>query len=287
LNNDFINSKFLCIFVPNKPIMKIKAFLLVFTALAFFATCGTKKNGQKRHFNMYTLAQDRELGANTAHYLDSNQREYPSLDSLKYQEAYRYLYKIRDAILNSGKVIHRDDFAWRLRIIHDDSTLNAFCTPGGYIYVYTGLMKYLDSEDQLAGVMGHEIAHADCRHSTRQMTDMGLIGAGAQIVTGGRANMAQIVSGLIGLKFSRNHETEADGKSVEYLCPTAYHANGGARFFEKLEAAGSGRQPAFLSTHPAPKDRIEHFNNLATTMGCTGKSDFASEYKRMIATLPK
>ena len=57
-----------------------------------------------------------------------------------------------------------------LRIIHDDSTLNAFCTPGGYIYIYTGILKFLDSEDEFAGVLGHEIAHADLRHSTRQMT---------------------------------------------------------------------------------------------------------------------
>jgi len=65
---------------------------------------------------------------------------------------------------------HKDDFAWQVKIIDDPETLNAFATPGGYIYVYTGLIKFLDTEDQLAGVMGHEIAHADLRHSTRQMT---------------------------------------------------------------------------------------------------------------------
>ena len=267
--------------------MNTKIILLSIVSAAILTMCGTKKNGEKRALNVFTLAQDRQLGAETARFIDSNTREYPPLDSMRYPEAYQYLYKIRNAILNSGKVINRDQFSWRLRIIHDDSTLNAFCTPGGYIYVYTGLMKYLDAEDQLAGVMGHEIAHADCRHSTEQMTQMNGVNVVSQILTGGRQNMSQIVSGLVGLKFSRNHETEADAKSVAYLCPTSYTASGGARFFEKLEARGGARQPAFLSTHPAPKDRIENFNNLATTMGCEGKEQYQAEYKRIIATLPK
>ena len=71
-----------------------------------------------------------------------------------------------------GKVDFKDEFDWRLRIIHDDSTLNAFCTPGGYIYIYTGILKFLDSEDEFAGVLAHEIGHADMRHSTRQMTKL-------------------------------------------------------------------------------------------------------------------
>jgi predicted Zn-dependent protease len=58
-------------------------------------------------------------------------------------------------------LVHSKDFSWRIRIIANDSVLNAFCTPGGYIYFYTGILKYLESEDQLAGVMGHEMAHAE------------------------------------------------------------------------------------------------------------------------------
>ena len=70
------------------------------------------------------------------------------------------------------------------RLIDDDKTLNAFCTPGGFIYVYTGLIKFLDSEDQLAGVMGHEIAHAALRHSTRQMTKVYGVQTLLQVATG-------------------------------------------------------------------------------------------------------
>lgn len=97
-------------------------------------------------------------------------------------------------------------------------------------------MKYLDSEDELAGVLGHEIAHADLRHSTRQMTTMYGVDVVLGAIAGNKEMIKQVSEGLIGLKFSRNHETEADSKSVEYLCPTDYNANGGGKFFEKISA---------------------------------------------------
>ena len=92
---------------------------------------------------------------------------------------------------------------------------------------------------------------------------------------------------MVGLKFSRKHETEADERSVIYLCPTEYNAAGGAGFFEKIQALGGPRQPEFLSTHPDPGNRIEHFNNSKTTLGCVGSKDFKTEYKAMVALLPK
>ncbi len=138
------------------------------TALATLALAATGLNCGK--INLFSLEDDRRLGAQVNQEILSNPGQYPVLPEAGNAEAYRYIRGITQKILNSGKVEHRDEFAWEVRIIKDDNTLNAFCTPGGYIYVYTGLIKYLDSEEQLAGVMGHEIAHADRRHSTKQMT---------------------------------------------------------------------------------------------------------------------
>jgi predicted Zn-dependent protease len=237
--------------------------------------------------NLFTVQQDRDLGAQVAEEIDNNQREYPLLDSLKYSDVYRYLYKVRDNILNSGKVDFKNDFLWRLRIIHNDSVMNAFCTPGGYIYVYTGILKFLDSEDQLAGVLGHEIGHADMRHSTRQMTQMFGVQLLLDVLAGNRVALKQITSALIGLKFSRNHEIEADERSVVYLCPTAYNADGGAGFFEKIQSLGGGKVPEFLSTHPDPGNRVEHFHNSRITLGCKGSQTFHDEYRQMLSKLPK
>jgi predicted Zn-dependent protease len=71
------------------------------------------------------------------------------------------------------------------------------------------------------------------------------------------------------------------------LCPTQYNADGGAGFFEKIQALGGARQPEFLSTHPDPGNRIEHFHNSKVTLGCKGDKKFQAEYAAMIAKLPK
>lgn len=250
-----------------------------------FSMCGTSKSGGG--FNLFTIEQDRQLGAQVASEIDNNPAQYPVLDSASNKEIYAYVYKIRNSILNSGNVKNKDEFSWRVRIIKDDNTLNAFCTPGGYIYVYTGILKYLDNEAQLAGVMGHEIGHADLRHSTRQMTKIYGVEVLLQIIAGDRQLLKQVAEGVIGLKFSRQHETEADEASVRYLCPTPYQADGGAGFFQKMQDAGSGSNPPeFLSTHPSPAGRIEHFHNAKIEQGCQGTNDFATEYKRMVAKLP-
>jgi beta-barrel assembly-enhancing protease len=262
-------------------------FLSILLLFAFLIGCKTSKNPGGRKFNLFTVQQDRDLGAQVAAEIDANKAEFPQLDSAKNRDVYAYIYKVRDKILNSGKVKHKNDFQWRIRVIKDDSTLNAFCTPGGYIYVYTGILRFLDNEAEFAGVMGHEIAHADLRHSTRQMTKIYGIQVMLEILAGERKMLKEITAGIINLKFSREHETEADYNSVMYLCPTDYNAAGGAGFFRKIEALGGSRMPQFLSTHPNPVNRIEQFENNKTTMGCSGGKDFITEYKAMVAKLPK
>lgn len=265
--------------------MKVIFKLFVFSSFLLLSSCGiTNKEGGG--FNIFTIEQDQQLGLQVATEINSQPNQYPILDSAAYPKAYEYLYEMRNTILNSGNVRHKNDFKWQLKIIHDDSTLNAFCTPGGYIYVYTGLIKFLDAEDQLAGVLAHEIAHADYRHSTRQMTQMYGVQILLQVLAGDRAALQQITSSLVGLKFSRNHETEADRGSVMYLCPTQYNAAGGAEFFKKIEELGGGRTPEFLSTHPSPTNRIEHFHEVSVEQGCEGTSNFKERYQKFIKTLP-
>lgn len=265
--------------------MKVRLLFISLLTLLIVSSCGTSKQGTG--FNIFTIQQDRELGAQVAQEIQNKPQEYPILDSAKYAEAYKYLYDIRNSILNSGNVIHKDEFVWKLRIIRDDSVRNAFCTPGGYIYVYTGLIKYLDSEEQLAGVIAHEVGHADYRHSTRQMTKIYGVQFLLDVIAGDRQAIKQITTGLIGLQFSRSHETEADKASVHYLCPTEYDAAGGAKFFEKIEAEGGGRAPEFLSTHPSPSNRIEFFYNEKLEQGCGGEETYKERYDKLIAALPK
>lgn len=231
--------------------------------------------------NLFSVQQDKELGQQVAAQIAKDPAKFPVLPEQGNEEAYRYVRKITSKILNTGQVAHRNDFAWEVKIIKDDKTLNAFCTPGGYIYVYTGLIKFLDTEDQLAGVMGHEIAHAALRHSTRQMTQTYGLTTLASIATG-KADpgmIEQVALGLASLRFSRSHETEADLHSAKYLCGTDYHADGAAGFFRKME--GKAGTPEFLSTHPNPGNRVEKIEAKAKELNCKGDKSYKTEYERI------
>lgn len=266
--------------------MRIRKFIMLslVASIISISGCGVTQEGGGG-LNLFTPDQDIELGKEVAKQIESDPQQFPILPEQGNEEAYRYIRKITNKILNSGQVKYKDKFVWEVKIIKDDETLNAFCTPGGFIYVYTGLIKYLDTEDQLAGVMAHEIAHADLRHSTRQMTKTYGIAALVSIVTGKSEPglIEQIALGLVSLKFSRSHETESDRNSVKYLCGTDYNADGAAGFFKKIES--NKTPPEFLSTHPSPGNRVENIENKAKEMGCKGNKSYQTEYSRMKAKL--
>ena len=236
----------------------------------------------------YSVPQQKQLGIQVRDEILNLPAEYPVLKEAQYPEAYGHIRRITNTILNSGKIKHRNDFDWEVYIIHDDKTLNAFCTPGGYIFVYTGLIKYLDTEDQLAGVMGHEIAHADMEHSARQMDKQFGTSLLAELLLGNSSEQTkQVLVGFASLSYSRSHETEADLNSVVYLSGTQYQCSGAAGFFEKIVAEGGGGQPAFLSTHPDPGNRVEKIQGKAKEIGCNTQPAGGSSYQAFKNSLPR
>lgn len=236
-------------------------------------------------FNLLSIEQDIELGREVEKEIASKPGEYPILPESGNEQAYTYIRNLKDQILNSGHIQYRNEFPWTVRIIHQDSILNAFCAPGGFIYVYTGLIKFLDTEDQLSGVMGHEIAHADLRHSSRQLTKiMGVSLVIDALLGKDLALLSQIATTLIALSFSREHETESDLASVKYLCPTDLNAAGAAGFFKKLE--GTPSPPEFLSTHPDPGNRVTKIENEKIRLGCKGNAVYDARYAAFKALLP-
>ncbi|MBK9730964.1 MAG: M48 family metalloprotease [Chitinophagaceae bacterium] len=245
-------------------------------------------NPDDNSINIFSIEDDIALGKQVSTEIASDPVTYPLLDSVQYAAAYDYVSNIRNKILGAGKVFYKDEFAWEMHIIKDDNTVNAFCTPGGYIYIYTGLLKYLDSEDQLAGVMGHEMAHADRRHTTDQLTtSYGVDFLLSILLSGSAYDYASIAASLAFLEFSREDETEADEYSVIYLCPTDYNAAGSAGFFEKLIADGnSGDVPVFLSTHPDPGNRVEDITATKSELGCSGSATYDEAYQNFLDLLP-
>jgi predicted Zn-dependent protease len=229
-------------------------------------------SGCKKGLNFFSIQDDKDFGAQMEAEIAASPQEYPLLSQSQYPSAYAYLENMKQQILASGKLDHANDFEWKLYIVNDPTVQNAFCTPGGYIYVYTGLIKYLDKASALAGVLGHEMAHADKRHSTKQMTEQYGLSLMFSIIAGttGQAQLTELVANLSSLAFSRADEKEADTHSVIYLCPTQYRANGAADFFEKIVASGGQQVPAFLSTHPNPDNRVDNIKAKSTELSCGG-----------------
>ena len=246
-------------------------------------------NGEGGGPNLFTVEEDKELGQQVRDEILADPESYPVVDRASATEAYDHLERIRDEILDSGEVQNLDLFEWEVYLIDDDETLNAFATPGGYLFFYTGLIRYLETEDHFAGVMGHEIAHAARRHSSQQLTQQYGVAALLEIVFGeDQGGVAgEIAQGLAGLQFSRSDEADADTQSVVYLCDGPKAADGAAGFFEKLlEDGGASTTPAFLSTHPSSETRVEDIHTEAETRGCNLTPDPDAMWLEFQASLP-
>jgi predicted Zn-dependent protease len=175
----------------------------------------------------------------------------------KYQPLQQKLDSMMKAILQTGKVRYSKDFEWKITAIHSDKELNAFCLPGGKMYVFTGLIRFLETEDELAGVLAHEIAHADARHGATQLAKNFGLRLVLMYLTGTDAGwVAELGANLLQLAFSRNDEEEADRLAVRYLFATGYDPRSVGGFFEKMKAENKGQPPAFLSTHPSHENRV-------------------------------
>jgi predicted Zn-dependent protease len=258
-------------------------FCGLFVWVSVFAGCS-----EGGGVNIFSIEDDIKLGQQLAAEIAANPQEYPVLDETQYATAYGHLRRITNTLLSSGEIRYRDKFVWQIKIIRDDNTLNAFCAPGGYIYVYTGLIKFLNKESELAGVMGHEIAHADLRHSTDRLTQQYGVQFLLDLLLGSNQNqLSQIAAGLATLAYSRSNETQADEYSVKYLCRTEYDPAGTAGFFQKIIDSGqSGNTPAFLSTHPNPDNRVQNIQQKASQLTCNGSGSFDQRYADFKASLP-
>ncbi len=246
------------------------------------------------NLNIFPPSEDVRLGATLDREIRANPQQYPILQQ---ESARQYVQSIVDRILSSPEIRYRGTFAYRVTLLHDDRTVNAFCTPGGYIYVYTGLLKFVENEATLAAVLAHEIAHAERRHATERMTKA----LGAQllmdIVLGkypGRAAelAANLFTGLALLANSRHDEAEADEYSFRYLRHTPWYPGALVFFFEKLAQQRQTRLPAverLLSTHPLPEDRVEAMRRRireAALPAPTEQTLRAEPYRAFLRSLP-
>lgn len=165
------------------------------------------------------------------------------------------------------------EFDWDVNVVQERQ-VNAFCLPGGKIVVYTGILPVAVSDAGLATVIGHEIAHALAHHGAermaqQQMAQIGLTAAGASIGDMDPAKRQQVMMVLNAgakfgiLKYSRNHESEADHMGLLLMAAAGYDPRESVQFWKRMTAAtgGAGAPPEFASTHPSHGTRIRDLTN--------------------------
>ena len=265
----------------------LKSWLLFSLAATLGGAAGcTDKNGTPV---LFSIEDDKALGVKVAAHTDSTyrtQRKLLERTNPANRRAYELLDGVVNKVLNSGELQYRSEFPWDVKIIKDDAVQNAFATPGGHIYVFSGLIKFLEDESQLAGVLGHEIAHADRRHTSRLLQKEYGISLLLSLLVGDNPGQLTTIAASLGqLKFSREFEQEADKYSVIYLNKTTYSCDGAAGFFIKAQAQGQNSTPVFLSTHPDPGTRIQDIQTKATELKCQSRpvsNDNFTELKRIL-----
>jgi predicted Zn-dependent protease len=209
---------------------------------------------QKPGFNIFTPQQDYEIGKRSA--LVAN-RQLPTSTDARITRIGRRL----------GAVAPGARFPYEFRVVNS-SQINAFALPGGFVYINRGAINAARSEDEIAAVLAHEIAHVSLRHGTNQASKAYLAQAGLGLIGGLLGNRSQSglgqVMGMIGgfglntlfLKYSRSAETQADLVGAQMMRRAGYNPRGMISFMQTLQRHSGGRSVEWLSSHPNPQSRI-------------------------------
>ena len=180
-------------------------------------------------------------------------------------------------MIESGRGAELANYRWEFSLI-DDDTVNAWAMPGGKIAFYTGILKLMDSEDEVAVVMGHEVAHVLANHGNERMSQAILVDFGGMALSRlldekpeETKNLFMTAFGLgttigVMLPYSRRHEYEADEIGIYLMHMAGYDAQAAISFWEKMDNLGGASMPEFLSTHPSSSSRIDRMKKLISKL---------------------
>jgi predicted Zn-dependent protease len=235
-----------------------KKFAVITYVAVTLAACATNPVTGEKEFSLMSEAQEIELGKQMDGEVRRTMGVYEDADLQRYVESVG---------MRLAKSSERPSLPWHFAVV-DEPAVNAFALPGGYIYLTRGILPFLDNEAQLAGVLGHEIGHVTARHSAQQYTKATSAGIGVTLlsifVPEARPfqNLTETALGVLFLKYGRDDELQADQLGVKYTGSSGWDPSGVAGMLRTLarldEASGSRKGvPNWLSTHPAPADRVE------------------------------
>jgi len=239
----------------------LRPLVLVVLIMTFFPSCTTIEATGERHLSFIGRDQEVEMGKS------SNRDIVATMGLYDDDELQAYVQRLGAQI---AATTERPELPWTFQVIDDDA-INAFAVPGGYVYLTRGILAHFENEAQLAGVLGHEIAHITAKHSVIRMSKSMVTQLGLGIATIAVPELREFASllgqgmQLLFLKFSRDDETESDRLGIRYMANINKDPQQLLDVMKMLgqvsEASEGGRLPQWASTHPLPENRFDYIRS--------------------------
>jgi predicted Zn-dependent protease len=243
-----------------------RAFALLVGLAVLSGGCATNPATGERQLSLISENQEIQMGLEADPSVVSSMGLDPDSGRQRY---------VRELGMRLARVSERPNLPWTFRVI-DDPVVNAFAIPGGHIYVTRGILAHLNSEAELASVIGHEIGHVTARHSVTQMSQQQLMQLGLVVGVALKPGLAQYAGiaaqgmQLLFLKYSRDDESQADQLGLRYMRRGGYDVRQMPDVFALLDrvsqASGGGRVPDWLATHPNPVNRAGAINRAIAAL---------------------
>lgn len=244
-------------------------FVAPLTLVSLLASCAMLQQvadgaGDVATDALLPVAEENKLGKQLSKEVEKELKLHPSDEVQKYVKAL-------GAKVAKGARDVPEGIRFTFKVVDDDKSVNAFAMPGGYIYVYSGLLKRASDEAEVTAVLGHEVAHVTQRHVARRLIAMYGIDAVTKLALGEEPGLlGQIASNIVGtgvmLKYGRDQERDADAAGLPYTARAGWDPNGMVSFFEKLKKDEGSPYLVILQSHPLPSERIANVKALIKAM---------------------
>lgn len=222
------------------------------------------------------------LGTKLAAQIEAKEKIHPD------RQLQAYIQRTATPLINNA-LQDRANIQYQIKVLDDPAQINAFAVPGGYLYVYSGLLLIADDEAELAGVLAHELGHIVGRHSANQLAAQFGIDLLVDLTLGeDPLQLGEIAGQLSGARFSRDDENEADKFGVKYTIAADYDPRGLIDFFAKLkkmEKSRSSDLAKLFASHPPTGERIKHIKKLIAKHGATEGQRHTERFLKATANL--
>ncbi|HUW30582.1 MAG TPA: M48 family metallopeptidase [Planctomycetota bacterium] len=252
--------------------------------LAAFVMIGAAGCQSARNFTIFSTAQEVEIGQQVSAEIERQNR------MLADPAVVGYVSQVGAKVAAKAA---RQDVTYSFKVIDSPNQINAFAVPGGNIYIYSGLLRQMKTESELAAVLGHEVAHISLRHSMKRLTRQTGFELVLAVVLGEnspawQSTVGKLVGNVAFLQFSKAEEEDADRDGLTFMYNAGYDPHGMVNLltmFTTLQQSEPSKIEVFLSSHPAPQERVGIVKKLITTENLDGGIINENEYESVIKKL--